>query len=105
MQLKHPSGGNIRANNYKHCATLREAFGTADAKGRAIGAMVVLSNGEYENPDVFVGRVFGFRPQATRDGDSYGALQNERWFATVTERDAEVTKYLANARKRASKTA
>lgn len=90
-------------------------FGVADAKGRKIGGYVVHYEGfrkivEWElwegSPEVEVlreGHVYGFRPQATRNGEPYGASQNTRWFTSKAERDAAVAKYFNSARNAARK--
>lgn len=52
-----------------------------------------------------VGQYFAASFNATRDGVRYGASQRQKLFATAAERDAARDKYLADARKRAAKTA
>jgi hypothetical protein len=96
-----------------------ENFGINDSRGREIGAQIYTYeethteisdeaaaasySGYYTG--VEPGLYFGFRPHATRNGSTYGALQHGARFATVAERDAAIEKYLAGARKRAAKAA
>lgn len=87
------------------------SFGANDGRGRAIGSKIERIEADWiETPEGRCGytpyrrgRWFGFEPHATRDGKEYGAVQHWRWFATVEEREAAITKYLADARKRAAK--
>lgn len=46
---------------------------------------------------------YGWAPHATRNGAIYGASQPWAWFDTEAEREADVARYLASARKRAAK--
>ncbi len=52
-----------------------------------------------------LGEFFAFCPQATRNGEGFGACQSFRHFRTVAERDAAVAKYFKDAEKRATKAA
>jgi hypothetical protein len=85
-------------------------FPSRDAKGRTIGAHIyrfdaehVVSDDGLRNHYIFpAGRYFGFKPQATRNGASYGAAQSTQLFNTVEEREAAIADYLKNAMKRAA---
>lgn len=86
-------------------------FPSRDAKGRTIGAHIyrsdvehVVSDGGLRNHYIFpAGRYFGFKPQATRNGASYGACQSLQLFNTIEEREAAIEKYIKGAMKRAAK--
>ena len=86
-------------------------FPSRDAKGRTIGAHIyrfdaehVVSDDGLRNHYIFpAGRYFGFRPQATRNGVSYGAAQSMQLFSTIEEREDAVNAYLKGAMKRAAK--
>ena len=89
------------------------AFGVLDKRGRQIGAVIYTIEETFTATDSARGAVwcvepgtwFAWWPQATRDGVKYGALQGRRRFRTAEERDADIERYLADARKRASKAA
>lgn len=49
------------------------------------------------------GTYYSFRPHATRNARNYGASQRSDWFNTEEEREAAIQKYLAGARKRATR--
>jgi hypothetical protein len=51
------------------------------------------------------GHYYGYRPQATRDGNKYGAWQYGTIYTTKEDRDKAVETYFTNAKKRALKTA
>lgn len=94
-------------------------FGTKDAKGREIGATVKLytstntpRNQEYSclsksdakrlTAELLpAGFVYGYVPQATRNGKDYGPLQRPRFFASREARDADVRRYFKQADARA----
>lgn len=87
-------------------------FGATDTKGRRIGAQIerydVTTVPVEENPhglDVPLppGLWYAWRPHATRDGMKYGATQHENFCATPEQREREIAKYLAAARKRAGR--
>lgn len=90
-------------------------FGVRDQRGRMIGGYVVkhqgdrkiveleLWEGHQEREVLPEGKVFGFRPQATRNGEPYGASQNERWFDSEAKRDAAIASYFNSARNAAKK--
>lgn len=92
----------------------KHGFGVRDSKGRVIGAMVSLFEGERtlvehkvwigcaQGPVKAAGHVYGFTPQATRDGESYGASQAARTFDSAKERDEAVATYFSKAQKRAA---
>jgi hypothetical protein len=93
-----------------------ESFGVKDRFGREIGARVWTHTVTYtleppEGQPVTLsyrnngkaGTFYGFTPQATRNGQRYGASQSAAEFPTEKERDAAVKKYMAGARKRAIK--
>jgi hypothetical protein len=94
----------------------RRDFGVRDSKGRAIGGLVQRytvetrlrtdADGDYGIVymlDAQPGTFYCYKPHATRDGKSFGAIQPSVWFATAAERDAAVEKYFAGAAKRAPK--
>lgn len=86
-------------------------FPSRDAKGRTIGAHVMRFEADHVVADeprrnqykILAGHYFGFRPQATRNGMSFGAGQPTQLFNTVEEREAAIEAYLKGAMKRASK--
>lgn len=92
-------------------------FGVRDTKGRVIGGRVVLFEADRAvvEQQLYVGckqgevkpagRVYGYRPNATRDGEWFGAIQGTQWFDSAEQRDAAVVRYFANAEKRAKKAA
>lgn len=91
-------------------------FGLYDAKGREIGAMATLSRCEFtEISDeaaklrpyyrIEPGGYLTFRPQAQRDGLSFGACQPVKYLKTEAERDEAIEAYFAGALKRAQKIA
>ncbi len=88
-----------------------ENFGIVDEKGREIGAsvhtfevdFVEVPAGTWGAYNTTAGHYFGFFPRALRAGKGFGAIKPNQLFATASERDAAVAKYLAGARKRASK--
>jgi len=88
------------------------AFGHLDRFGRELGAAIYTwaetfrPVGPDEDPwgrRVEPGTYFTFRPQATRDGASYGPIQRDVRYATEADRDAAIRLYLDGARKRAAK--
>ena len=94
--------------------TTTHDFAAKDKYGRAVGCVVETCTIDYvEEPRTSPyqhslntpGRVFAFRPQATRNGERYGPSQSHEEFATAAERDAAVEKYLKGAAKRATKKA
>lgn len=87
-------------------------FDLKDSKGRVIGARIQTKIVEYTAIegtnltaywDIEPGVYFAFIPHATRNGEIYGPVQNERRFKTRLERENAIDKYLKDARKRASK--
>lgn len=105
--------------NRTHKGVIAEDFGKADSKGRALGARAHLIEADRVileanmHPvcaatfrDVLpAAHVFGFCPQAMRGGAPFGAVQRDRYFETAEARDQAVAKYLADAKKRATKKA
>lgn len=91
------------------------SFGINDANGREIGASIEFSVVELESaPDSYrgigigniqPGTYFTFRPQATRNGNRYGAGQLRVWCKTEAERIEKVASYLKRSMARASKKA
>lgn len=79
----------------------------AKFKGRALGAQVARFEGDAEvNPNGFgyaiePGRVFGYRPSATRERRPFGAVQATLFFNTPEAREKDVERYFAAAMKRA----
>lgn len=98
-----------KATDKTNRQTANVSFDVVDKKGRLIGAKVYTfeidfieiesDSGSYWT--IAPGHYFGFIPQATRNGQDYGAIQNFRLFLTPAERDDAIAKYLAAARKRA----
>lgn len=91
-------------------------FDAVDSKGRRFGASAYKFHRDYSRKVGEVaaycahnmcqrpaGRYFGFRPQAMRGGERYGASHGETLYSTEAERDAAVAKYFADAQKRALK--
>ena len=80
-------------------------FGLMDNRNREIGAEISTYEADFtELPETAcawysqeAGHYYGLRCWATRNGKTYGAIQPNQFFKTVTERDAALTKYLANA--------
>jgi len=72
-------------------------FGANDSKGRAIGARIIAFTAK--RGDSVEG--YCFFPHATRDGQLFGASQNDRTFATPAARDEAIAAYLKAARARA----
>ncbi len=102
---------------YKGTDADHRAFKVFDSKGREVGARVSFYNVTVTeltgNPASYytvdsaaeLGEFFAFCPQATRNGEGFGACQSFRHFRTVAERDAAVAKYFKDAEKRATKAA
>ena len=88
-------------------------FGTLDSRGRKMGACIVRQTvtfepaSDHEQSGLFwskePGVYYAWWPHATRNGETYGALQGEKLCETPEEREQAIAKYLAGARKRASK--
>jgi hypothetical protein len=78
--------------------TTAHAFGFIDDKGRTIGARVTtytaMRNGVIEG--------YCFKPQATRNDEAFGAIQDIRTFAIPGARDEAVAAYLKAALVRAA---
>ena len=92
--------------------------GLKDSKGREIGCSVyrggstmtelpaeTFEKGYCSYRVMVPGFYFTFLPQATRNGESYGASQPFEFFRTEAEREARIVEYLAGAEKRAAKLA
>jgi hypothetical protein len=85
-------------------------FGIVDHKGRMIGYCIKLFEVEYVEyveGDSFdycnrssPGKFFAFYPQATRNGNSYGACQQSKKYSTNIEREEAIQKYIESAKKR-----
>ena len=86
-------------------------FGIFDKKWRKIGYelhlhevdLVEIKGENYTGgfwSNKLPGHYFVFYPQATRDGEKYGACQQDRFFKTKEERDSAVQKYIESAKKR-----
>ena len=89
-------------------------FGVSDAKGRALGAYVTRLEFDYIlapedarswSPDCEPGHYFAYRPHAARGRAPFGASQSMVSFKTEAEREADIERYLAAAKKRAQKLA
>jgi len=93
--------------------TVHIDFGAVDSRGRSIGAKITTFGEEfavipadapaYDFWLIEPGPWFTWYPQATRNGVKYGALQPARRFRTAEERDADIERYIAAARKRVAK--
>lgn len=95
---------------------VREDFGVKDDRGRVIGGLAwtcekafgpgpVAAGWSPNTARIEPGLYYYYEPHATRNGKTFGALQQAQRFATAEERDAAVAKYFQNARKRAIKAA
>ena len=96
-----------------------EGFGLYDAKGREMGYMYVIWREVHEvaadshtlcraeNAEARLGETFVVCPQATRDGDAFGAIpvSAEKRFRTFAEAQAHAEKAVRRAEKRAIKAA
>lgn len=103
--------------DYKTEGVERRDFGIKDGKGRSLGANAVKCSGIrvstkrmlhiscQQDPLKPEGPVYGFRPQAQRNGEAFGAVQSTRWFETPADRDAAIAKYFVMAEKTATKNA
>ena len=102
--------------NYTGTESYDVDFGINDQKGRRIGACVRLFEMDLvEIPEeklhswrygIFAmppGHYLCVRTQATRNGESYGATQEPRYFHTEEEQEAAVARYLSDAKKRAAR--
>lgn len=86
-------------------------FGVKDNKGREVGTKIITYMVEFveEKDDarafynVPPGTYFGLKVQACRGNIEFGASQRSKRFNTQAERDAAVSKYLRDAKKRALK--
>ena len=90
-------------------------FGIQDEKGREIGAIIttfIVTRTQIDDPEnswgcicdpKHIGTHIAYRAQATRNGKMFGASQQENWCETEQERNEKIEKYLADAKKRASK--
>lgn len=103
MTTKTASNITERIENHDFCV--------ADKKGRAMGARLTFQTREMvESTDGFgfaiePGSYFCFTPWATRGGEVFGAFSGTRFFKSESARAAAAAKYLADAKKRAAKTA
>ena len=98
-------------------------YGCCDSRGRAVGGRVTFLSVSWAaaSPEAvaayaartYSGRLiyaerdgatlYAFRPQATRDGAKFGALQDRRFYATLAEAQAAAQDYFTQAAKRAAK--
>lgn len=86
------------------------SFGVRDSKGRVMGAQLVTYEAVFKPLgadlkmwyNIAPGRYYALRVWATRDDKTYGATQSTKYFATVSERELAIKKYLAAAKKRAT---
>jgi len=82
-------------------------FAVQDSKGREFGARVGFAIETFDVTSKAYGHTlepgtyYTWTPSATRGGEHFGASQATRYCATSEERHSQVTKYFANARKRA----
>lgn len=87
----------------------KHAFGTFDRLGREIGVNVYTFEADYEASEnrwgytYQPGHYFVARCQSSRNGSDYNSSQDEKHFRTAEERDAYVTKRIADSRKKATK--
>lgn len=86
-------------------------FGVIDMAGRPVGAIANLSTstfapvpaGRQWGRSMKPGTYFALKCWATRDGKEFGATQHTRYFETAELRERALTKYWAEAAKRAAK--
>lgn len=87
-------------------------FCIIDNKGRAVGQMLIKwsenivadKDSGYSVNSKWVGKIrFAFRPQATRDGKSFGAIAKTSYFETEAARDEYAEKASAQALRRFEK--
>lgn len=108
----------MKFSDYVPCTMTRDVelgsthdFGVTDKKGRTLGTCVisyVTTWAQCEStgrsllckPEQ-LGTWFAFRPQAQRNGMSFGGAGIESRYATEAERTAAIEKYLKGARRRA----
>jgi hypothetical protein len=90
--------------------TQEYSFDVVDNAGRVVGARVHTFVATFAELPAGVagwakkaGTYYGYRPQATRDGERYGASQSDRMFTDEASRDADVFAYLYDARRRAER--
>jgi hypothetical protein len=109
-----------RRTAYASVGYLEHQFDAFDTKHRQFGARVILTVSTFEDQETELwnypnnlrhanenrrpaGTYFGFRPHALRAGKLYGASHGEQLFADENERNAAVSRYFAEAEKRALK--
>ncbi len=110
-----------RRISYASVGQLEHQFDAFDTKHRQFGARVTLTVSEFADEvrdDLWdypgnratcdenrrpAGTYFGYRPHAMRGGKLYGASQGEVLFADENERNRAVSRYFAEAEKRAMK--
>ena len=97
-----------------------QVWGYTDRKGREIGARVTTFIMAYSVDECSWGnhttfaeaedrardlakKPYGFKTRALRNGLAYGATGDDRYYATLEERDAAIAKYFKDAEKRAAK--
>jgi hypothetical protein len=114
----------IQKDSFKLVETKKITFNIADSKGRKVGASAMIFSQVLQPvPQEEIDRggwfhwvmegaeelsgttVYGYEPQALRDGNFFGSSHACKRFFTEAERDAAVAKYFANAEKRAAKAA
>lgn len=86
-------------------------FGEVDNRNREIGAEISTYEAIFaELPETACawcsqepGHYYGLRCWATRNGETFGAIQPEKLFKTTAQRDVAIAKYITSAKKRATK--
>jgi hypothetical protein len=111
--------GNTRT---KKISNVRESlqrvdFGMTNAKGAALGAMIIRETEVYEEMSeaefnktrtaslVRPGTWYTYRVQTTRNGSSFGASQPTHYFRSIEERDVAIHAHIARSMKAAAKKA
>ena len=106
--------------DYETATKAFHSFGVKDAKGRAIGSLIIIYECEVvetengyrwkagqalrDGTPVTAGMtVYRLYRQATRNGHSYGATQTSEYYGTREAAEARAKVYLAHAAKRAIK--
>lgn len=109
-----------RRTAYASVGHIDRQFDAFDTKHRQFGARVTLTVSTFEDQETELwdypsnrqhcdenrrpaGTYFGFRPRALRAGKPYGSSHGEQLFADENERNAAVSRYFAEAEKRALK--
>lgn len=95
----------------EHIRTVKVDFEAFDSKGRRHGYRVAIGTKTFERDatsfnlvdDENLGLWFTATPHATKDGKTFGALQNTKHFRTLQEAEAAAEAMIERARKAAQK--